>query len=62
MFSNSGRVPLTVVLSSLMSTKKAVRRTYQDILLNANIAYAIQCISAILAGNPIPMKNLDNFK
>lgn len=60
MFSNSGRVPLTVVLSSLMSVKSAVRRSYRDILLKANIAYAILVISAILQGKPIPLKNLDN--
>lgn len=62
MFSNSGKVPLTVVLSSLMSVKSATRRSYKDILLNANIQYAILSLSAILKGLPIPVKNLDSFE
>jgi len=48
MFSNSGKLPLSLVIRSLLKEGSYSLRRYRDVLLNCNIRFAIQKIGDLL--------------
>lgn len=47
MFSNSGKVPVSLVLQTLQNVKSPEKRKYSDILVNADVRFAINYITAL---------------
>lgn len=61
MFCNSGKAPLSLVFQTLMNVKNPEKRRYSDILLNANVRFAINYISKVLKSGKDGGSTLDGF-
>jgi hypothetical protein len=53
MFANRGKVPMSVVLRSIVNTTSPWDESYRSIVANANIQFSIQTINKVMRGIPV---------